>query len=247
LPIRLLRRIITTLKNFLNSCNTKIEIIIQKIGLPLPQFQAFSLARARRNGVIFKSSNVVIGPHSVLGGNIVVGNNCFFGKEVYIWAEKRLCKIVIEDNVTIGSSTEIEGEQTTLSIADRFRQPLNSELPPVSFCRISEGTYMGRCNRLDLTGDLHIGRRCFFTDDIRLYTHKHEIPSRKRSIQSGKVIPRSVFISDDVFIGVRAIVLSGVKIGKGAIVGAGAVVTQDVEPYSFVAGVPAKKIGERPE
>jgi len=234
------------LKKFLNSCNTKIENIIRELGLPLPQFQALVRARARRNGVVFKSSNVVIGPHSVLGGNIIVGDNCLFGKEVYIWAEERLCKIVIEDNVTVGSFTEIEGEQTTLSIADRFRQPLNFELPPASFCRISEGTYIGRCNRLDLTGNLHIGRRCFFTDDIRLYTHKHEIPSRKQPIQSGKVIPESVVIGDDVFIGVGAVVLSGVEIGKGSVIGAGAVVTHNVEPYSFVAGVPATKIGERP-
>jgi acetyltransferase-like isoleucine patch superfamily enzyme len=60
------------------------------------------------------------------------------------------------------------------------------------------------------------------------------------------VVFESVFVSDDVFIGVGAIVLSGVKIGRGAVIGAGAVVTKDVEPYSFVAGVPARKIGERP-
>ena len=213
--------------------------------LPLPRFLV--RARARRNGVVFKSSNVFIGPYSFLGGNIVVGNNCSFGKKVYIWAEKSLCKIIIEDDVTIETSTEIiSGEPSTLSIADRFRQPPNSEPPPPSICRISKGTYIGRYNRFDLTGDLHIGRGCFFTDDIRLYTHRHEIPSRKQPIQSGKVIPESVFIDDDVFIGVGAIVLSGVKIGKGAVVGAGAVVTHDVEPYSFVVGVPATRIGERP-
>lgn len=234
------------MKKFLNSCNTKIGHIrrelVSELPLPLPQFLAH--ARARRNGVVFKSSNVVVGFYSILGGNIVVGNNCFFDKGVYIWTEG-LCKMIIEDDVRIGVSTEIRGESTTLSIADRYRQPLNYEPPPASICRISEGTYIGRYNRLDLTGDLHIGKGCFFTDDIRLYTHRHEIPSRKQPIQSGKVIPESVSISDDVFIGVGAVVLSGIKIGKGAVVGAGAVVTQDVEPYGFVVGVPATKVGER--
>jgi len=236
------------LKKFLNSCTTKIENIkrelVSELPLPLPQFLA--RARARKNGVLFKSSNVVIGFYSILGGNVVIGDDCSFGREIYIWAEERFCKMIIEDDVRIGGSTEIRGEPTTLSILDRSRQHLNSAPPRASICRICKGTYIGRYNRLDLTGDLHIGRGCFFTDNICLYTHKHEIPSRKQPVQSGKVIPESVFIGDDVFIGVGAVVLSGVKIGKGAVVGAGAVVTKDVEPYSFVVGVPARKIGERP-
>jgi Acetyltransferase (isoleucine patch superfamily) len=52
-------------------------------------------------------------------------------------------------------------------------------------------------------------------------------------------------IEDYVFIGPRAIILPGVKIGKGAVVAAGAVVTKDVAPFSVVGGVPAKIIGER--
>jgi len=203
--------------------------LVSELPLPLPQFLA--RARARRNGVAFKSNNVVIGSFSILGGNVVVGDNCSFGRGNYVWADERLCKLIIEDDVTIRNSNEIKK-------GDRPH--------PASICRICKGTYIGHNNRLDLTGDLHIGRGCFFTNDIRLYTHKHEIPSRKQPIQSGKITPESVFISDDVFIGDGAIVLSGVKIGKGAVVGAGAVVTKDVEPYSFVVGVPAKKIGERP-
>jgi acetyltransferase-like isoleucine patch superfamily enzyme len=54
-----------------------------------------------------------------------------------------------------------------------------------------------------------------------------------------------VVIGDRVWIGYRAIVLPGVKIGEGAVVGAGAVVTKDVEPYAIVAGNPARKVGVR--
>jgi acetyltransferase-like isoleucine patch superfamily enzyme len=54
-----------------------------------------------------------------------------------------------------------------------------------------------------------------------------------------------VIIGNDVWIGYRAILLSGVNIGDGAVVGAGAVVTKDVEPYSVVAGNPARLIGKR--
>lgn len=54
-----------------------------------------------------------------------------------------------------------------------------------------------------------------------------------------------IVIGNDVWIGRRAIILPGVKIGDGAVIGAGAIVTKNVIPYSIVAGVPAKKIRKR--
>ena len=51
-----------------------------------------------------------------------------------------------------------------------------------------------------------------------------------------------VKIKDDVWIGAGVIILSGVTIGECSVIGAGAVVTKDVEPYTVVAGVPARKI-----
>ena len=55
----------------------------------------------------------------------------------------------------------------------------------------------------------------------------------------------NISIDDDVWIGQNAIVMSGVHIGQGAVVGAGAVVTKDVPPYAIVCGVPAKVIKYR--
>jgi acetyltransferase-like isoleucine patch superfamily enzyme len=54
-----------------------------------------------------------------------------------------------------------------------------------------------------------------------------------------------VVIGDRVWIGYGALILPGVKLGEGAVVGAGAVVTKNVEPFAIVAGNPARKIGER--
>lgn len=64
-------------------------------------------------------------------------------------------------------------------------------------------------------------------------------------IFTGRKKIRGVYIEDDCWIGYRSIIMDGVKIEKGSIVAAGAVVTKNVEPYTIVAGVPAKKISDR--
>lgn len=64
-------------------------------------------------------------------------------------------------------------------------------------------------------------------------------------IFSGRPTVPPTVIEDDVWVGFGATILAGVRIGRGAIVGAGAVVTKDVPPFEIRAGVPAKKIGER--
>jgi len=53
---------------------------------------------------------------------------------------------------------------------------------------------------------------------------------------------KQVIIEDDILIGARSVVLPGVKIGKRLIISVGSVVTKDVEPFSIVAGVPARLV-----
>ena len=54
-----------------------------------------------------------------------------------------------------------------------------------------------------------------------------------------------VIIGNDVWIGSHAIILSGIKIGDGAVIGAGSVVSQDIPPYHVAAGNPARIVGKR--
>lgn len=58
-------------------------------------------------------------------------------------------------------------------------------------------------------------------------------------------VQKKVIIGNDVWIGSHALILGGVKIGDGAVIGAGAVVTKDVPPYAVVGGVPARIIKYR--
>lgn len=67
-------------------------------------------------------------------------------------------------------------------------------------------------------------------------------PEERRAGYGGKRSP--IVIEDDVFIGARAIILKGVTIGKGSVIGAGAVVAKDIPPYSIAVGNPARIIGD---
>lgn len=76
--------------------------------------------------------------------------------------------------------------------------------------------------------------------EAAILTLGHDPQSPEFADRGGEVV-----IGSRVWIGYRAVILPGIKIGDGAIVGAGAVVTKDVEAFTIVAGNPARKIGER--
>jgi len=94
-------------------------------------------------------------------------------------------------------------------------------------------------------GRVTIGRNCLITRRVAILTGTHRFRSRGRLIYEQGIEAADVRIGDDCWIGYAAIVLGGVTVGEGAVVAAGSVVTKDVEPYTVVGGVPAKKIGER--
>jgi len=71
--------------------------------------------------------------------------------------------------------------------------------------------------------------------------HPLEVQARHEDPQSAKTSP--VIIENDVFIGMNCLVLKGVTIGRGSVVGAGSVVTRDVNPGAIVAGNPAQVLG----
>jgi acetyltransferase-like isoleucine patch superfamily enzyme len=74
-----------------------------------------------------------------------------------------------------------------------------------------------------------------------------EIASEFPLIRSYDADGGDITIGNDVWVGMGALILGGVTIGDGAIIAARSVVTKNVEPYTIVAGIPAKRIGEVPQ
>ena len=98
---------------------------------------------------------------------------------------------------------------------------------------------------LDGTGGLTIGNYVMIAQDSCIYSAQHRFDDLAIPMLYQKNELASTVIEDDVWIGAKAIILAGVRIGRGSIVGAGAVVTKDVTPYSIVGGVPARIIKNR--
>jgi acetyltransferase-like isoleucine patch superfamily enzyme len=115
---------------------------------------------------------------------------------------------------------------------------------PYNVC-IGDNVYMNRNTFITARDPVEIGNNVLIGPNVVINTGNHtfadpNIPIVKQGHTSEKIV-----IGDDVWIGANAIILKGVNIGKGSVVAAGAVVTKSVEPYTVVAGVPAKKIKDR--
>lgn len=98
-----------------------------------------------------------------------------------------------------------------------------------------------------ITGPLSIGNDVMMAPGVNIVTQNHEISDTEIPMRLQTAEKKKVTICDDVWIGVNAIILPGITIGKGSVVAGGAVVTKDVAPYSIVGGNPAKVIRVRKE
>ena len=89
---------------------------------------------------------------------------------------------------------------------------------------------------------IKIGNNVLISDSVRLYTVEHQYGDVKKPPSKQGVKMADIVIEDNVWLGSGAVVLQGVRLGKGSVIGAGAVVMKDVPPHTVVAGVPARVI-----
>lgn len=174
----------------------------------------------------------------------------FLGRDVKLRASRRICLgrnvsihnhvfldgfcqrgVIIGDNVTIREFSIIE-------CTGVLRAP-GEELVIGNNVGISQHAFIG------VRGKVTIGNNVMFGPYVTIYAANHNYTDPNQLIISQGENRKGIEIGDDCWLGTGCKILDGVKVGKGSIIAAGAVVTKDVPPYSIVAGVPAKVIKNR--
>ena len=94
-------------------------------------------------------------------------------------------------------------------------------------------------------GGIRIGDGVYTGPMVQILAVNHIYDNPNIPIREQGITAQGIVIEDDVWIGASAVILDGVTIGRGSVIGAGAVVTQDIPPYSLAVGSPAKPIKDR--
>ena len=160
---------------------------------------------------------------------------------------KALVRLLLTFIRTLGTSSFLtHGIDLHVGRGSKFWAPVE--------IRIGNGVYIGKNNHIE--ANCTIGNFCLFANDVAIVgRHDHDfravgIPVRyspwiaSRRFPS-KYLNEAATIGDDVWLGYGVIVLTGTKIGRGAIIAAGSLVSRDLPEYCIAAGSPARVVGQR--
>lgn len=139
------------------------------------------------------------------------------------WKPGQTAKIEFGRNVIIGAGCRI--------------------LSPTSF-RVADGVGIARDFVVETDAD--IGPGTLISSSVSFVGNDHEISKPGVTVFGGQRMPPSkIILEGDNFVGFGSIVIGNRRIARGAIIGAGSVVTRDIPPYTIVAGVPARELRKR--
>lgn len=148
------------------------------------------------------------------------------------------------------SRVNANGKSSGIRLDDNVWSGRNVSLEVWSGQHIRIGRKSTLQDQCKILGDVEIGAYCTLAPNVYLSSGGHQFKAEPTSLikiqdKTHPLVSKKITIGEDVWLGINVAVLPGVTIGRGAIIGANATVTTDVEPYSIYGGIPAKKIGSR--
>jgi acetyltransferase-like isoleucine patch superfamily enzyme len=173
--------------------------------------------------------------------NIFNKKNAIIGRNTRIFNEAKISNN-LEDKtkIVIGDNCDIRGELFTFGHGGEII--------------IGNYSFVGSGSKIWSAKRIVIGDRVLISHNVNIHdNNSHSIDARLRHedfkhikasglLKQNDLNEKEIVIKDDAWLGYNSIILKGVTIGEGAIIAAGSVVTKDVEPYTIVAGNPAKFI-----
>lgn len=162
--------------------------------------------------------------HIEAGSGLTIEDNCFINA---------LCRegVKIGNNFSLGKNSIIECTGVIRELGESLE--------------IGDDVGIAANAFISVRGNVKIGNSTIFGPGVKIFSENHIFNDRETPIYLQGASRQGVEIGEDCWIGADAVILDGVKIGNGCVIAAGAVVNKDVDDYSIVGGVPAKKIGTR--
>lgn len=154
----------------------------------------------------------------------------------------------VDDQVTIYAHPSWQGEVVLTNNTHLYRGCM-VEVSGAGSVYIGANTYVqSGCVLNAFVASIRIGANCMIAPGCVFTPYQHGFADTTRPMREQPLTSQGdIVLEDDVWLGAHVCVMDGVTIGRGAIVGAGAVVVDDIPPYSIAAGVPAQVIRSRLE
>lgn len=162
---------------------------------------------------------------------------------------KRPGDITLGRGSYLDHSVRIDGGPGGVTIGERTRIGHNAMLDVHNFrglghagITIGDNSLIGPYNFIWGQGGVRIGNNVMFGPRVSVLPVNHNFDDPETPIRDQGITAKGIRIDDDAWIAAHAIIIDGVHIGRGSAIGAGALVTKDVPPYSLAVGSPAKVI-----
>lgn len=202
---------------------------ILKAGLPVPRFMRPVIRGTYMCGIILKETAVFL--RKFFWVEVVVRSVCqTVGKGLMI---DRIPFIRGEGIIRIGNNVHLSGRSCFYFM---------SGVPEKPVIEVGDGVFIGNGCTLSAGRKITIGNGVLMSAGVRIHDndgHSLDIERRRKGTPQTSDEMSPVVIEDDVWIGADSIILKGVNIGRGAVIGAGSVVTRDVPSNCVAAGNPA--------